>query len=61
MNIGLIIVILIELLFFITPIGGIINIAALNLKQISIVLIINIVSFIVYEMLKPVLVKKFRD
>ena len=61
MNIGLVIVILIELLFFITPIGKIINIVSLNLSQISIVLIINIVSFIVYELLKPVLVRKFRD
>lgn len=61
MNIGLIIVIMIELLFFVTPVGKIIDIASINFEQILLVLVINVISFAVYELLKPVLVKKFRD
>jgi len=61
MNIGLLVVILVEAVFFITPVGRVIDIASLSIKQISIVLLINMISFIAYELLKPVLVKKFKD
>lgn len=61
MNIGLIIVILIELLFFITPVGKVIDIASINMEQILMVLIVNVISFAVYELLKPLLVNKFKD
>ena len=61
MNIGLLIVVFVEALFFMTPIGNVIDIANLNLSQIILVIIVNIVSFMIYELIKPVLVKKFRD
>ena len=61
MNIGLIIVVIVELIFFMTPVGKIIDIERLNLSQISLVVVVNALSFIIYEMLKPILVKNFED
>lgn len=61
MNIGLIIIILVEFIFFATPLGSVINIVKLNLNQILLVFIVNAISFILYELMKPVLVKNFKD
>ena len=61
MNIGIVIVILIESIFFLTPVGKIINIVPLNLGYIFIIFILNIISFAVYEILKPTLKMLFKD
>ena len=61
MNIGIIIVILVESVFFLTPIGKIINIVPLNFNYIFIILLLNIISFVMYEVLKPTLRKMFKD
>ena len=61
MNIGLIIIILIEMLFFLTPIGSIIDIVRVDNNILIKVALLNILTFIIYELLKPVLKKVFKD
>lgn len=61
MNISLIIVILIEIAFFTTPIGKIINIENLPINLTLHVVFINLFVFLLYESLKKVLMKMFKD
>ena len=61
MNIGLLIVLLVEAAFFFTPVGKIISIASINPTTILVVIGINCISFIIYEILKPVLRNVFDD
>ena len=61
MNIGLIVIFIIELLIFMTPIGGLIYIATIDLNILIIVFLFNILGFIFYELGKPVLTKLFKD
>lgn len=61
MNIGLIIITIIELLVFITPIGHFINVETINLNLLLIVVALNLTSFIIYELLKPILRRVFKD
>ncbi|HPZ24197.1 MAG TPA: cation-translocating P-type ATPase, partial [Bacilli bacterium] len=61
MNLCVLIVVLIESLFFFTPIGSIVSIEILNYKLVGNVVIFNLLAFIIYEGLKPVLVSLFKD
>lgn len=60
-NIGFIVLTLLQVLIFITPIRDILHIVPLNLNQVMIIIVINIISFIFIELIKPVVVKKFKD
>lgn len=61
MNIGLIIVTLIELLVFLTPIGNLIHIARVDYLTLFIVVIFNFIGLLLYEVAKPILRKLFED
>ena len=61
MNIGLAIILLIELLVFMTPLGRIISVESIKPSLVLIVFLINSSSFIIYELLKPLLKKVFKD
>ena len=61
MNIGLVLVSIIELLVFLTPIGSLIHIEKLNINILIIVFIFNILGLIIYELGKPILKKLFKD
>ena len=61
MNIGLLILIGIELLFFATPLRSLIGVSVLPLNVVLIVLLINLFAFFVYEVVKQVIVIKFKD
>lgn len=61
MNRGILGVIIIEALVFFTPIGKIISIATVNWSIILAVILCNLISFIIYELAKPILVKLFKD
>lgn len=61
MNIGLAIILLIELLVFMTPIGKIISVESIKPSLVLIIFLINSSSFIIYELLKPLLKKVFKD
>lgn len=61
MNYGLLLILLIELIVFVTPIGKLISITAIDISLILIVFLINFMAIFIYELIKPFLVKWFKD
>ena len=61
MNYGLLLIFLIELIVFITPVGKLISIKSINICLISVVFIANFMAIFIYELIKPLLVKCFKD
>lgn len=61
MNYGLIIVILIELLVFATPLGRVISVETLPMSTLMYVVLFNLLSFIIYELSKVILRKTLKD
>lgn len=61
MNYGLLLIFLIELIVFITPVGKLISIKSINICLISVVFIANFMAIFIYELIKPLLVKYFKD
>lgn len=60
-NIGFIMLILLQVIIFITPLKNILRIVTLNFNQLLIIIIINILAFIILELLKPFITNKFKD
>ena len=61
MNYGLLLILLIELIVFVTPIGKLISITSIDISLILIVFLINFMAIFIYELIKPFLVKCFKD
>ena len=61
MNYGLLLILLVELIVFITPIGKLISITSVNINLILVVFIINFFALFIYELIKPLLLKWFKD
>ena len=61
MNYGLLLILLIELIVFVTPIGKLISITSIDISLILIVFLINFLAIFIYELIKPFLVKWFKD
>ena len=61
LNIGILILILVQVAVFFTPLGKIFGLTTVTVSQFIYVFVVNIISLIIIELLKPYLVKKFRD
>lgn len=61
LNIGIFILLAIQLLVFFTPIGKLFGFVSITVTDFILVSIINVISFVLIELLKPLLVKKFKD
>lgn len=61
LNYGILVLLVIEAIVFLTPIGEFISIKTLPIDIILSVLLFNLISFIFYELLKPILKKVFKD
>lgn len=61
MNLGIISLILIQFIIFLTPISGILHIVTLGFSEVLIIIILNIIAFLFIEILKPIISKKFSD
>ena len=61
LNIGIFVLVLVQLLVFFTPAGKIFGLTIITISQLLFVVLVNIVSFVIIELLKPVIVKKFKD
>ena len=61
MNIGLFLLLIIEIIFFLTPVGALISIERIPLQYVLLVLIINLFGFACYEILKPCLKFMYKD
>ncbi len=61
MNIGILSLILMQLVVFLTPIGQIFKVTPLNFIQTMIVILINVFAFLFIEVSKPIIKKFFKD
>ncbi len=61
LNIGIFILFIIQLLVFLTPIGKLFGLTIITINQLLFVIFVNIISFIIIELLKPSIVKLFKD
>lgn len=61
LNIGILVLILVQVAVFFTPLGKIFGLTTITVSQFIYVFVVNIISLIIIELLKPYLVKKFRD
>ncbi len=61
LNIGIFILIIVQLIVFLTPIGKIFSLTSIKISEFIFVIIINIFSFGIIEFLKPILTKYFKD
>ena len=61
MNFGLLGVILVNLIVFLTPVGNLFKVAKLSLSQVGMLAGIAILAFIIIEIFKPILYKIFSD
>ena len=61
LNLGILGLFVVQLLVFFTPIGKLFGLEVITISQLLFVVIVNIVSFILIEILKPITVKLFKD
>ena len=61
MNYGLLLILLIEFIVFVTPLGKLISITSIDFALILVVFLINLMSIFIYELIKPLLVRDFKD
>ena len=52
---------LVQLIVFFTPIGQIFGLTAINLSELLFVILVNVISFIAMEFLKPFMTRCFKD
>jgi Ca2+-transporting ATPase len=60
-NVGLLIILIIEAIFFFTPLRTFIGVVSIPLSLVGIIVVCNLAVFFVYEILKPVLLGLFDD
>lgn len=61
LNVGILIILIIEAIFFLTPLRQFIGIVSIPISLMLIIVICNLSAFFVYELLKPVLLGLFDD
>lgn len=61
LNLGIIILFIIQLLVFFTPVGKLFGLVSITRVQFLFVILINILAFIILEALKPLVTKSFKD
>ena len=61
LNLGILFLLLVQIIVFFTPIGQIFGLTHITINQFIYVILINLVSLVIIELLKPVVVKLFKD
>ena len=61
MNIGMVFLILCQFIIFLTPISKILHIAPIGMGGLLIIIILNIFVFLLLELMKPILSRRFQD
>lgn len=61
LNIGILALIIVQIIVFFSPIGQIFGLEAITVNQFIYVILINLVSLVIIELLKPLIVKHFKD
>ncbi len=61
LNLGIFVLLIIQLLVFLTPIGQIFSLQIVSFSQFVLVFLVNLVSLVIIEVFKPILNKFFKD
>ena len=61
LNIGISVLILVQLLVFLTPVGQIFGLVKITLIDFILIFIINVIGFILIELIKPIITKFIKD
>ena len=61
LNLGIFVLIVVQLLVFLTPVGQIFSLQVVSFSQFVIVFLVNLVSLVIIEMFKPILNKFFKE
>ena len=61
LNLGILVLLIIQLIVFFTPVGKLFGLEIINLSQFIFVILVNIIAFIILELLKPIITKIFKD
>lgn len=61
MNIGIVSLILVQFIIFLTPIGKVLHVVSLGFTEVLIIIVLNIIAFLFVEVLKPIISKRFED
>ncbi len=61
MNIGTAVLLVVQIIVFFTPVGRLFHLEIINIAQFIFIVIVNIISFVILELLKPILRKVFKD
>lgn len=61
LNIGILILFIIQLIVFFTPVGRLFGLEIISVSQFAFVMLVNFASFIILELFKPLIVWLFKD
>ena len=61
LNYGILLLFVIQLLVFFTPVGKLFGLEIITVSNLIFVCVVNFISFVIIELLKPVVVKLFKD
>ncbi len=61
LNIGIIFLLIIQAIVFFTPVGRLFGLEIITISQFIYVILINLISFIILELIKPLIEKYFKD
>lgn len=61
LNLGILVLFVIQIIVFFTPAGKLFGLEIINMSQFIFVILVNLIAFIVLELLKPIITKVFKD
>ena len=61
LNLGIFALFLVQMIVFFTPVGKLFGLKIINISQFIFVILVNLISFIVLELFKPIITKLFKD
>lgn len=61
LNLGILALFIVQMIVFFTPVGKLFGLKIINISQFIFVILINLISFIILELLKPIITKVFKD
>ena len=61
LNLGIFVLFIVQMIVFFTPVGKLFGLVIISMSQFIFVILINLISFIVLELFKPIITKLFKD
>ena len=61
LNLGIFVLFIVQMIVFFTPVGKLFGLKIINISQFIFVILVNLISFIVLELFKPIITKLFKD